>query len=255
MAVGIGYKEYAESADLAGRSVAEVRQQYEPLFGISDRAQAILNGRTLPRKLERDIRLNDCDELSFVEKKKSRMPLLAGALLLAMAIFGGVLAYTYITATSTMSVTAGGADFAEVTDNATGVSPWNVCGFYRGATGTGNLFDVDTTPCSYTGDFVVTVYLANAEQLSKVYRALVFKLEVYDSSNTKVDINGDGTPDAKDFALLTLANTEAHLFITQTAPDSYTIRVVSGFYFTHIWGTGWSAGYQSPLLFAEVAQR
>ena len=45
MSVGIGYKEYAESADLAGRSIAQVRQQYEKLFGISDRSQAILNGR------------------------------------------------------------------------------------------------------------------------------------------------------------------------------------------------------------------
>ena len=154
---------------------------------------------------------------------------------------------------TTLSATAAGADFAAVTTNSSGPS-WTPYGFYKGSIGSGGIFDVDTKTSGYTGDFVVTVSIANADDLVKCYRVLALTLEAIDGAGNEVDINGDGSYDAdNDYALLTLGNGSVDLFMGGAA-DNYTIRVKNGFYVSHVWGDGWS-GSASPLLYAEVAQR
>lgn len=46
----IRYGEYYEMADLAGKSVAQAREQYKQEFGIPDKAQAKLNGKGIRQK-------------------------------------------------------------------------------------------------------------------------------------------------------------------------------------------------------------
>jgi hypothetical protein len=254
--VEIRYGEYSEQAELAGNSIAEAREQYQLRFNIPDKAKAYLNGKQVKKDMESNARISDCDELSF--KEGSKVPVLLIALLAALAVTGGMFAYTFFTATTTIGVTAGNADFAEVSSNMT-VSGWSAYGYVTGAVTTGDLFTIDTEPCSYTGDFIATVYLSNAQQLAKVYRVLVLKLEIWDNAGGKVDINGDGSVDAaghEDYALLTLRNGACDMFVTQPAPpSSYNVKLAGGFYRTNIWGTGWTGGYQSPQLLIEVAQR
>lgn len=255
--IEIRYGEHSEQADIAGMSVAEARERYGIVFEIPDGAKAYVNGKPIKGDKEPYLMLRDCDELSF--KTGSKVPVLLVALLAALAATGGMFAYTFFTATTTIGVTAGGADFADVSANLT-VSGWSACGYVMGAVNTGYLFTIDTKPCSYTGDFVATVYLSNAEQLAKVYRVLVLKLEIYDMAGpTKVDINGDGVVDAAghaDYALLTLRNGACDMFVTQPSPPGvYNVKLAGGFYRTHIWGTGWPTGAQSPQLLIEVAQR
>jgi len=257
--IEIKYGENSEQADLAGLSIAEAREQYHLKFNIPDGAKAYLNGKQIKKDQEAGLSICDCDALSFKEGTKVKVPVFMIAILAALAATGGMFAYTYFTATTTIGVTAGGADFADVSANMT-VTPWSVCGYVTGAVNTGDLFTIDTTPCGYTGDFIATVYLSNAEQLTKVYRVLVLKLEVWDNAGpTKVDINGDGVVDLaghEDYALLTLRNGATDLFITQPAPPStYNVELAGGFYRTHIWGTGWTAGYQAPQLLIEISQR
>lgn len=255
--IEIRYGGHSEQADLAGMSVAEARERYGLIFEIPDRAKAYVNGKQVKKDKEPYLRLCDCDELSF--KEGSKVPVLLVALLAALAATGGVFAYTFFTATTTIGVTAAQADFVEVSANMT-VSSWTAPGYFMGSVNTGDLFTIDTQPAGYVGDFVATVYLSNAEQLSKVYRVLVLKLEMYDNVGAaKVDINGDGVVDAvghDDYALLTLRNGATDMFVTQPAPPStYNVKLAGGFYRTHIWGTGWTSGHQAPQLLIEVAQK
>jgi len=255
--IEIRYGEHSEQADIVGMSVAEARERYGIVFEIPDRAKAYVNGKPIKGDKEPYLMLCDCDELSF--KTGSKVPVLLVALLAALAATGGVFAYTFFTATTTIGVTAASADFVEVSANMT-VSGWTAPGYFMGAVSTGDLFTIDTRPASYVGDFVATVYLSNAEQLSKVYRVLVLRLELWDEIGVaKVDINGDGVVDAAghaDYALLTLRNGATDMFVTQPAPPSqYNVKLAGGFYRTHIWGTGWTAGHQAPQLLIEVAQK
>ncbi|MFH1003130.1 MAG: hypothetical protein V1780_03185 [Chloroflexota bacterium] len=191
---------------------------------------------------------------NYKVKTRSKIPLLVGALLLTMAITGGIFAFTFTNASSTISVTSGGADFAAVSENVADPLTWTAQGALKGTIGAGNLFDIDTAASGYAGDLTATVTMANADQLTEVYRVLVLKLEVYDSDDNLVDINGDNVADAKDFALLTLSSAEANLFIKGQA-TLFTVKVASGFYVANIFGGGWTGGFEDPQLFAEVFQR
>ena len=254
MAIGISYKDHTEAANLAGKSVAEARRQYQALFGIPDRAKAVLNGRPVTTEHESEVRLHDCDELTFVVRTRSKMPILVGALLLTMAITGGIFAFTFTTASSTVSVTAAGSDFAAVSENVASPLTWTARGFFKGTIGAGNLFDIDTLASNYTGDLTATVTLANADALVEAYRVMVLKIQVYDGTGAQVDINGSDSVTGADFALLTLNNAETNLFIQGQATE-FVVKVVSGFYVSNVWGSGWTSTYEDPQLFAEVAQR
>ncbi|MDD4859760.1 MAG: hypothetical protein PHR56_06105 [Dehalococcoidales bacterium] len=252
--VEIRYGDSYEVADLSGNSVREARKLFHSELGIPEKATAKLNGKKVSRVMEAETTLADTDIITFAEPR-TKIGFLVGALLAAIVITGGIFAYGYTTASVTMGVVAAGADFAGVTAANASLPAWTPPGLFKGTTGSGNLFNVDTATSGYTGDMVVTVSLANADQLVSAYRVLNLFIEMRDSSNNIVDINADSVNDTKDFALLTLGNGSVDLFVTQTVADTYTIRLSSGFYNAHAWGAGGWAGQENPILYAEVAQR
>jgi len=255
--VEIRYGDYNEAADLAGQSVAEARQQFRGELGIPEKATVRVNGRKVNSKLEGETCLNDDDRLTFA-RARGKGILMVGALLLTLAATGGIFAFGWINATTTLAVTAATSDFAAVTANTSDPLTWTPYGFFKGSiSGPKPIFDVDTSTSGYTGDLVVTVSLANADELVKCYRVLALKIELVASSdNSTIDINeSGGSGDADDYSLLTLGNGEVNLFPDGSA-GAMTVRVLSGFYITHIYkAANWSGNYEDPVLFAEVAQR
>ncbi|MFA5309658.1 MAG: hypothetical protein WC370_09280 [Dehalococcoidales bacterium] len=254
--IEIKYGEQYEVADLAGQTVSEAREQYKPELGIPKNTSAILNGTRIKRSSEIDTVLNDDDKLTFAATR-SKAPYLVGALLLALAITGGVFAFGFINATATLNATTINSNFADVSVNTTGVNAltWNAYGFFKGSI-PGNYIIFNVTPAaSYTGDLVVTVTLGNADQLIKRYRVLAFQLEMVNAiTNAPLDINESGTADANDWVMLTLENGSVSLF-TKAGATPMAVRVKGGFYITHVYPQlGWS-GSASPDLFCEVAQR
>ena len=248
--VELSYGEHYELAELAGKSVVEVRELYKTEFEIPDRAQAVLNDKPLKKKMEDKIRLEDADELSFEEKERSRKPLFITAILLALAISGGLFAYTWTTATATLVAGTTVGDFASVTANTAGISnvTWTPFGRYRGAIPAGTLFNVTPTT-GYDGDLEVTVYLANADELSKNYRFWMIRLQLTDGTNPV---------DAQEATqVLTLNNGQSSFYwpsSNYTAGTIYDVECTGGSYIGLPWvGTGWADSYD-PLLFCEVTQ-
>jgi len=250
--VKVIYREHGQQADLAGKSVAEVRELYKSELSIPDQARASLNGKQLKRKLEPETKLGDQDKLSF-EERSGRGLVLFGAFLLTLAITGGLFAYTFVTQSATLEVTTAGGDFASITANSTGIDAvenYQPFGRYRGTIPSGNLFDVTPT-ANYTGDLEVTVYLANPDELSKNYRFWLLRLELQDSGTTEVDAQGETQ-------VLTLDNSEVTFYWPSdnyTDGTEYYITCEGGAYVGLPWvGTGWSGGTYNPLLFAQVTQ-
>ena len=240
--IEIRYGEHSEQADLAGESVAQAREQYTSALGIPDKAKAYLNGERVKKELEPDLKLSDCDELSF--KEGSKMPLLAAALLLTLVVTGGMFAYAQTSVSVEVGVTRE-ADFVSVSANTTPTG-WSVFGKYKGTIPSGDLFTI--TPASgYPGDLVATVYIGNGDELVNVYRVLVMRIKVVDSGATEIV-----SPQ-----LLTLSKGEVDLAIdvsTGTAP--FYVESDGGFYISHGFA-GWAinAGDEDPLLYIDVTQR
>jgi hypothetical protein len=253
--IDLKYMNHAEEADLAGRSVAEVREIYREEGVFPAKAVASLNGRQLARAAEEATILGEGDSLVFAVAKSRRLLYMAGALILALAATGGVFAYGFTSATATFTASVAEADFASVSANTSSVPSWSSGGMQRGSTGTGTLFDIDTASSGYTGDMVASVYLANVDKLAKIYHVLTLSLEVRDSANNIVDINADGVTDSNDFAMLSLNNGIVQLNITQTTPDVYTIKLRGGYYNCNVQGSAWNPGYGSPELYCEINQR
>ena len=184
--VEIRYGENYETTDLAGQLVAEAREQYKLELGIPDKAQARLNGKPVKKKLEAVTELGDGDELSFTEKSRRGL-FLMGAFLLALAITGGVFAYTYTTASVTLSV-IGDSDFVTVALEEALEFPTRVFGNYRGDIPNGKLFKI-TPDADYTGDLNVGVYLANADDLTLAYKHLNMKFEIWDANDETVNVD------------------------------------------------------------------
>lgn len=252
--VEIKYGEQYETADLAGKSVREARDQFRAEFGIPDKAKVRLNGKKVKGGLEVETCLCDDDKVSFAASR-GRGAFMVGALLLALAATGGVFAFGYITDSTTINVGDINEDFASVTANNTIVAGWDAYGFFKGTTGFANLFNVDTETSQYPGNLTVTVSIGNGDELVNVYRVLAMKIEVLADNGSNVDINGDGNVTGKDdFALLTLRNGAVDLFITQDVPDLYHVNIKSGFYITNV-KAGLTPGFEDPLIFCEVTQR
>jgi hypothetical protein len=249
--IEIRYGDHYEVTDLAGSTVREARSRYQEELGIPSKAYVKLNGSKVNAKAEAETVINDDDRLSFGVSRIRGAYFLA-ALLLALAITGGVFAYGFINTTTTLSATVYESNFADVSVNSTGSAniSWSGWGHFKGSIGGPNgLFDI-TPGNSYTGDLVATVTIGNADQLAKRYRVLALQLDVVDSTGTPQDISaGAGST----YTMLTLDNGSANLYITAT--DNLTIRVNKGFYITQARpNAGWS-GAGAPELFCEVAQR
>lgn len=248
--------EFHETADLSGLSVAEARKQFKDEFGIPDNAHARINGRKVNSKLEAETYICDNDKLAFAAARGGKGIFLVGALLLALAATGSVFAYGYLTQSTSLNAVAAGGDFAQVTVNNSNLPNWTPYGMFKGSIEGGPIFNVNTASSQYTGDLVVTVSLANGDDLVKAYRVLALFVEMRNSHNNICDINADSENNSQDFALLTLGNGAIDMYLNQgTSYDYYSIEVTGGFYVSHIWGaSGWS-GYENPLLYCEVAQR
>lgn len=256
--VEIKFRNNLEVADLAGKSLADVRQDYKAKFDIPDKARVKINDRKVRPTREAEIRLRDCDEVHFAVEKGGKGALLVGALLLALAVTGGVFAFGYLTSTTTLAVTSAGGDFASVAP-AAGAPTWTVWGHLKGSIGSGNLFTVNTFTPNYTGNLVTTVSIANGADLVHVYRVLSLFLYATDSSDTQIDINSDNVVNSQDYALLTLDNGAVNMYIDQlSGSDNYTIKVQKGFYVANVfpqYGGGWPASSWQPILYADVGQR
>jgi len=252
--VEIRYGDQFEVSELAGLTVSEAREQFKAEFGIPAKAHAKLNGSKVKASDEVDTVLNDNDRLAFAVSK-SRGAYLVGALLLALAVTGGVFAYGWINSTATLSASIVESNFADVSVNSSYTSiSWNGWGFHKGTIPGGSLFDVNPGT-GYTGDLVVTVTIGNGDKLASVYKVLALQLEVVDQTTlTPQDISAGAS---QTWTMLTLDNGQASLFIDNIS-DNMTVRVKNGFYITHAHpNAGWSVlpADRAPELFCEVAQR
>jgi len=256
--VEIKYGEHYEVADLAGKSVAEVREQYKEEFGIPDKAQASLDGKGIRKKLEPKIELNDDAELSFAEKSRRGL-FFIGAMVLAIAITSGIFAYTYTTATLTLAATPKG-EFAEVIKDASPPSWPTVWNRWKGVVPPGDLFDI-TPEATYTGDLVVKVYLTNQASLVTGYQHLNIKLQLWDdvaaNHGTAVNMTDwqNAYADTARFELLTMENGMATFALQgYTAGNTYYIYSAGGTFQTQPWKAATAAGNLSPDFFCEVIQ-
>jgi hypothetical protein len=252
--IDIKYKSNFEVSDIDGQSIADARSQYKKGFEIADKAAAFLNGKKVTAASEAATLLKDKDSLVFKAAGGHRMAYLVGALVLALAISGGVFAYGFTNASVTISATAH-SNFADVSANTSSAPHWAVRGLEKGSTGNGTLFDLNTVNSGYPGDLAVTVMMANTNQLVSVYRNLTLILNVKDSAGNAVDINNDGFIDSSDVTLLTLENGTVTFSIDQTAAKNYTIFLSSGSYICNPSTSSWTAGAGAPQLYCEVAQR
>jgi len=259
--IEIKYGEHFEVADIAGNTVHEARDKFKAEFEIPDKAKAKLNGKIVKAKMESKVVLNDDDNLTFAIVR-SRMPFLIGAILLALAVTGGVFAYVFINATATIGISIYESNFADVTANDSfPADTFQTWGYYKGSIPTGTLFNIIPGQ-NYTNDLAVTVSLGNSDSLVKIYRMLSLQLcMTYMTDNSTVDINEDNTAnDSTDWVVLSLDNGSVTMFPKGTAnATAMTVRVKRGFYITQIHPfTGWPSPadtYASPQLFCEVAQR
>jgi len=250
--VEIKYRENLEVLDIAGRTVAEARDLFKKDREIAGKVSAYLNGkRVLPDK-EAAIILNDEDTVEFKISRNKTMYML-GAMLLALAVTGGVFAYGFINATTTLNAATVASDFASVSANTSDTPSWTVHGQQKSPTGSGTLFDINTLGSGYEGDFTVTVTLANTDSLISIYRNLNLSLEVRDSAGSLININGDSAANGNDFVMLTLENGAVTFSIEQAAADIYTIKRKIRYYFINAANAGWGSG--APQLYCEVAQR
>lgn len=245
--IGIRYGEHYEMADLVGRTVAEAREQYKLELDIPDGAEAYLNGKRVKQVQESKMILSDNDTLLFEVKSRKKGPvLILAAFLLALAVTGGLFAYTWTTATATISVNMVQSDFANVTANAT-YSPPDAFGKFTGIWPTGTLYDI--VPASgYTGDLVIKVYLANAGNLIRYYHHLNMLLDFKDSLGATVH-------EQVISQLLTLQNAEVEFYWYSgngTAP--YYVEVTGGGFRLHQWKT-LGGGSVTPIVYCEVTQR
>ena len=87
--VEIKYRENLEVSDIAGHTVAEARDLYKQSLDIAGKATAYLNGKKVSFNKELATLLNDDDRLVF-RLSSSKSAYLVGALLLALAITGGI---------------------------------------------------------------------------------------------------------------------------------------------------------------------
>jgi len=240
--VNITYDEYRQEAELAGKSVAEVRELYESQLSMPDRAQAILNGQQLKRKLEPETILAEEDELSFEERSRRGLVLL-GAFLLTLAITGSLFVYTAVTDTVTIGVTGGTVDFAIVSANNTPSIAYSVLGRHRGTIDPNTLFDITTDTAS--PDIEIQVYLSNPDELSTDYSFWMMRLALRDSANISMDTEGITK-------VLSLDNPVVTFTSDNTTPYTSYVQNLGGSY--RAFPFGW-VDTDDPLIFCKVVQR
>jgi hypothetical protein len=238
--VEIIYGEHYKQAELAGKSVAEARGQYQDEFGIPSKAQAKLNDKWVKTKREADTELSDDDQLCFAEKSRKGF-ILVGALLVALAVTGGVFAYGAITGTIVGIVTARPV-FMNVTP---AVAPnWTVFASHTGnITAHNGTFNM-TAAIGFSGDVVVRASFLNPPTLKQAYNNLVLNMTIRDAISP-FTVRGSG--------LLTLADPEVAIPVGGYAAGA-TLRVdiAGGYYVSH---HTWPAGAEDPVFLVTIDHR
>ncbi|MBA7485382.1 hypothetical protein ES707_20928 [subsurface metagenome] len=251
--VEIRYGENYEMADLAGKSIAQAREQYKQEFGIPDKAQASLNSKGIRQKHELVTALGDNDSLTFAQKSRKGL-FFIGAILLALAVTGGVFAYGALTYTVTGAVTAESSEFA---DAAAGINTptWSLWGKYTGQIpATTEVFEV-TPGNQFTGDFVIQIYLTNVDDLVEVYRVMGMRWTVTnDTLNT--GITGVTCTPTTGFLSLTHPTIDLEIQIagTPNGIEKIDVDLSGGFFRTQSYGTGWG-GDEDPQILCKIIQK
>jgi len=251
--VEIRYGENYEMADLAGKSVAQAREQYKQEFGIPDKAQANLNDKGIKQKHELVTALGDNDSLTFAQKSRKGL-FFIGAILLALAVTGGVFAYGALTYTVTGAVTAESSEFADA-DVGINTPTWSLWGQYTGSVpATTEVFEV-TPGANFTGDFVIQIYLTNIEDLVEVYRVMGMRWTVTNGTGN-TGITGVTVTPTTGFLSLTHPTIELEISITGTPDGTEKIDVdlSGGFFRTQSHGGGWG-GSEDPQILCKIIQK
>ncbi len=165
----------------------------------------------------------------------------------SLVVTGGMFAYAYTAASTSITANTGSNDFANISGT-NGVSAYNVFGSYRGKIGTGTLFDVTPTT-GYDGDLQVNVYLANPDELGKNYGLWMLRLRLVDGSDNHQNLGANTK-------VLTLNNGMVS-FISDnlTAGTTYYIDTPGGLYRSFAWAYLTKVGsFPNPSLYAEVVQ-
>ena len=172
---------------------------------------------------------------------------LVTALVLALAITGGLFAYAYTSQTTTLGAVSISSDFANVTVNNT-VPDFAVLGSYRGKIPQGNLFNVSPS-ANYSGDLQVNVYLSNVDQLSYKYGMLLMRVRIVNGANNTVDVENMAKP-------LTLNNGQVSFTCDGLTPlSTYYVQMTGGVYRTYPWAyLTSSGGSYIPSITCEVLQ-
>jgi len=171
------------------------------------------------------------------------------ALLLALAVTGGLFAYAYTIASTSLSLGTVSSDFGNITASTANTVPqYTPFGTYRGKIDAGNLFDV-TPDTNYNGDIGINVYLDNMDQIGYKYGMFMVKLRLVNSANQSMDVDGVDKP-------LTLRNgVVSFTSNNMTGGTPYYIYCVGGVYRTFPWAylTG-AGGTWAPSFTAEILQ-
>lgn len=153
--------------------------------------------------------------MSFMKKSKRSLFLL-GTLALALVLTGGVFAGTWFNVANDGTVTTE-ADYASV--SATTLSITDVQGGELGNVAAQTIFTI-TSEANYTGDLLVTVYLANAPDLVATFESLQLKV--------KSAFQGGGL-ELTDWQLLSLDNESVIIPVTgYTGGTAFNVTVESG---------------------------
>ena len=252
--IEIRYEEHYEMADVAGKSVAQAREQYKQEFGIPDKAQANLNGKGIRQKHELNTALGDNDSLTFAHKSRKGL-FFVGAILLALAVTGGVFAYGALNYTVTGTVTAESSEFADAVVGANNPT-WSLWGGYTGAIpATTEVFYVEPG-AGFTGDFVIQLYLTNVDDLVEVYRVMGMRWTVTLGTSTGITAI-TVTPTSPGFLSLTHPTIDLEISTTGApiAGDQLDVNLSGGFFRTHYYGAGPWGGSEDPQILLKVIQK
>ncbi len=250
--VEIRYGEYYQEVDLTGKTVAEVREQYKEEFGIPDKAQVSLGGKGIKQKHEAETRLGEGDKITFAQKSRRGLVFI-GTLLLALSTTGGVFASGALTDTISATVTAKGSEFCDVTANT--APSWTLWGAWLGKIdATTEVFHV-TPGNTFTGDFVIQIYLTNVDDLVEVYRVMGMRWTVTNGAGN-TNITGVTVTPSTGFLSLTHPTIDLEISITGT-PDGIEeldVNLSGGFFRTHSYGTG-CGGSEDPQILLKIIQK
>ncbi|MFC1903268.1 hypothetical protein ACFLXJ_06425 [Chloroflexota bacterium] len=167
------------------------------------------------------------------------------ALAALLIVTGGMFAFTFTTATTTIGVSAPTSDFATVT--AGNVTAPTVFGKFTGTWPTSDVYIITPDP-AYTGDLVITVYLVNTGQLIRQYQHLNMVLEFQDTNNATADEQGE-------IQVLNLQNAEVlFTWSSGNGTSPYSVKLTGGGYRLHPFKSLTGGSYQ-PQIWCEITQR